>query len=88
MPRRHPRRRAGVPSLVPPVALPTPTALSLDRSAFSVGRLQDDDSQIDYWLAQPAEQRLAALELLRKSFNPGAYASQQLRGFLEVTQRT
>ncbi|MBC7365805.1 MAG: hypothetical protein H7343_03160 [Undibacterium sp.] len=23
-----------------------------------------------YWLARPAEQRLAALELLRESFNP------------------
>ena len=55
---------------------------------FSVGRLQDDDSQVDYWLAQPAEQRIAALELLRASFNPDAYAAQRLRGFLEVTQRT
>ncbi len=42
---------------------------------------------LDYWLAQPAEQRLAALELLRESYNPDAYASQRLRGFLEVTQR-
>lgn len=64
------------------------STFSLDRSAFSVGRLQDDDSQVDYWLAQPAEQRLAALELLRASFNPDAYAAQRLRGFLEVTQRT
>jgi len=63
------------------------STFSLDRSAFSVGRLQDDHSQVDYWLAQPAEHRLAALELLRKSFNPDAYASQRLRGFFEVTQR-
>jgi hypothetical protein len=69
------------------VAAPSPATFSLDRSAFSVGRLQDDDSQVDYWLAQPAEQRLAALELLRESYNPDAYAAQRLRGFLEVTQR-
>ncbi len=61
---------------------------SLDRTAFSVGRLQDEDSQVDYWLAQPAEQRLAALEFLRASFDPDACAAQRLRGFLEVTQRT
>ena len=64
------------------------TTFSLDRSAFSVGRLQDEESQVDYWLAQPPEQRLAALEFLRASFDPDAYASQRLRGFLEVTQRT
>jgi hypothetical protein len=75
------------PLTILPVAAPSPTTFSLDRSAFSVGRLQDDDSQVDYWLAQPPEQRLAALELLRASFNPDAYASQRLRGFLEVTQR-
>ena len=69
------------------VAAPSPATFSLDRSAFSVGRLQDDDSQVDYWLAQPAEQRLAALEILRESYNPDAYAAQRLRGFLEVTQR-
>jgi hypothetical protein len=69
------------------VAAPSPATFSLDRSAFSVGRLQDDDSQVDYWLAQPAEQRLAALELLRESYNPDACAAQRLRGFLEVTQR-
>lgn len=66
--------------------IPGPT-FSLDRSALSVGRLHDDDSQVAYWLAQPPEQRLAALEFLRATCNPDAYASQRLRGFLEVTQR-
>lgn len=64
------------------------STFSLDRSAFSVGRLHDEDSQVDYWLAQPPEQRLAALEFLRASLDPDAYASQRLRGFLEVAQRT
>jgi hypothetical protein len=73
---------------VPPVVASSPTKFSLDRSVFSVGRLQDDDSQVAYWLAQPAEQRLAALEFLRASFNPDAYAAHRFRGFLEVAQRT
>lgn len=60
---------------------------SLDRTAFSVGRLQDEDSQIDYWLSQPPERRLAAVEFLRSSLNPDAYAAQRLRGFLEVVKR-
>lgn len=60
---------------------------SLDRTAFSVGRLEDEDSQVDYWLSQPPERRLAALEHLRRSFNPDAYAAQGLRGFFETTRR-
>ncbi len=60
---------------------------SLDRTVFSVGRLQDDDSQVDYWLAQTPERRLAALEYLRRSFDPDAYAAQGLRGFLETVKR-
>lgn len=64
------------------------TTFTLDRSVVSVGRLHDDDSQVDYWLAQPPEQRLAALEFLRATCHPDAYASPRLRGFLEVTQRT
>lgn len=60
---------------------------SLDRSVVSIGRLGDDDSEVDYWLSQPPERRLAALELLRRSFDPDAYAAQGLRGFLEVVKR-
>jgi hypothetical protein len=67
--------------------IPGPT-VSLDRSALSVGRLHDDDSQVADWLAQPPEQRLAALAFLRATCNPEAYASQRLRGFPEVTRRT
>ena len=63
------------------------TTFSLDRTVFSVGRLQDDDSQVDYWLAQPPERRLAALEYLRRSFDPDAYAARGFRGFLETAQR-
>ena len=60
----------------------------MDRTAVSVGRLSDSDSQVDYWLSQPPERRLAALEFLRRSLNPDAYDTQRLRGFFEVTKRT
>ena len=64
------------------------TTFSLGRTVFSVGRLQDEDSQVDYWLAQPPERRLAALEYLRRSLNPDAYAARGFRGFLETAKRT
>lgn len=65
-----------------------PTSFTLDRSAFSVGRLNDEDSQVDYWLSQPAERRIAAVEFLRRSVNPDAYAKMTLRGFFETAKRT
>ena len=64
-----------------------PMSFTLDRSAFSVGRLNDEDSQVDYWLSQPPERRIAAVEFLRRSFNPDAYSAQRLHGFFETAQR-
>ena len=64
-----------------------PMSFTLDRSAFAVGRLNDEDSQVDYWLSQPPERRIAAVEFLRRSFNPDAYSAQRLHGFFETAQR-
>jgi len=63
-------------------------SFSIDRTVVSVGRLKDDDSQVGYWLSQPPERRLAALEFLRRSRDPDAYDTQRLRGFFEVVKRT
>jgi hypothetical protein len=60
---------------------------SLDRSAFSVGRLGDDDSQVDYWLSQPPERRIQAVEFLRGAFDQKAYSAQRLRRFFEAAKR-
>jgi hypothetical protein len=64
-----------------------PMSFTLDRSAFSVGRLNDEDSQVDYWLSQPPERRIAAVEFLRRSFNPDAYSAQRLHGLFETAKR-
>src|ERR1035438_4283421 len=40
----------------------------LDRSQFSVVRLADPDDAVEYWLSRPVEERLRALELLRRTF--------------------
>ena len=44
------------------------TDFRLDRSHFSVARLTDPDDALQYWLSRPVEERLCALELLRRTF--------------------
>jgi hypothetical protein len=57
----------------------------LDRTKFSVVRLTDPDDALEYWLSRPVEERLRALELLRKTFY-GASALEGLQRVLEVAQ--
>jgi hypothetical protein len=44
-----------------------PDAFRLDRTQFSVARLTDPDDAVAYWLSRPVEERLRALELLRRT---------------------
>ncbi len=81
-PRRH--SSSAYLGLMPKAAAP---AFSLDRSAFSVGRLHDEDNQVDYWLAQPPARRIEAVEFLRGASDPEAYSAQRLRRFFEAAKR-
>lgn len=58
----------------------------LDRTHFSVGRLTDPDDAVEYWLSRPVEERLRALELLRRTFYGYTSASEGLQRVLEVAQ--
>jgi hypothetical protein len=58
----------------------------LDRTQFSVVRLTDRDDAVAYWLSQPVEERLRALELLRRTFYGYTGASEGLQRVLEVAQ--
>jgi hypothetical protein len=58
----------------------------LDRTQFSVVRLTDPDDSVEYWLSRPVEERLRALELLRRTFYGYTSASEGLQRVLEVTQ--
>jgi hypothetical protein len=58
----------------------------LDRTQFSVARLTDADDAREYWLSRPVEERLRALELLRRTFYGYASASESLQRGLEVDQ--
>jgi hypothetical protein len=57
----------------------------LDRTHFSVARLTDPDDALEYWLSRPVEERLRALEFLRRTFY-GASASEGLQRVFEVAQ--
>ena len=58
----------------------------LDRTQFSVVRLTDPDDTAEYWLSRPIEERLRALELLRRAFYGSASAGEGLQRVLEVAQ--
>jgi hypothetical protein len=58
----------------------------LDRTRFSVARLTDPDDAVEYWLSRTVEERLRALELLRRTFYGYASASEGLQRVLEVAQ--
>jgi len=58
----------------------------LDRSQFSVARMTDPDDAVGYWLSRPVEERLQALEFLRRTFYGYTNASEGLQRVLEVAQ--
>ena len=60
--------------------------LKLDRTHFSVARLTDPDDALEYWLSRPVEERLRAMELLRRTFYGYTSASEGLQRVLEVAQ--
>jgi hypothetical protein len=57
----------------------------LDRTQFSVASLTEPDDALAYWLSRPVEERLRAIELLRRTFY-GSSATEGLQRVLEVAQ--
>jgi HAMP domain-containing protein len=58
----------------------------LDRSHFSVARLTDPDDALAYWLSRTVEERLRALERLRRISYGDTVATARLQRVLEVVQ--
>ena len=63
-----------------------PEEFRLDRTQLSVVRLTDRDDAVEYWLSRPVEERLRALELLRRTFYGYTGASEGLQRVFEVAQ--
>ena len=58
----------------------------LDRTQISVAHLTDPDDAVQYWLSRPVEERLQALELLRRTFYGYTSADEGLQRVLEIAQ--
>ena len=59
---------------------------SLDRTQFSVARLTDPDDALEYWLSRSVEDRLRALERLRRISYGDTVATAGLQRVLEVAR--
>lgn len=62
-----------------------------DRSTFRVRSIEDvdeDAERVDFWLSRPAEERLAAIETLRREWYGENYTSAGLPGVLVITHQT
>jgi hypothetical protein len=57
-----------------------------DRTQFSVARLTDPDDSLEYWLSRPVEERLRALERLRRISYGDTVASGRLQRVFEVAR--
>lgn len=60
--------------------------LHIDRSSFTVARLTDPDDSLSYWLSRSIDERLRALELLRRTFYGDSYSAAGLQRVLEVAR--
>jgi hypothetical protein len=64
----------------------SPDDIRLDRSAFSVGKLTDEDPDLEYWANSTPEDRLRHMELLRR-INYGRRATARFQRVLSIAKR-
>jgi hypothetical protein len=67
-------------------AVDSDAELNVDRSKFSVALLGDPDDSVAYWFTRPVEERLQAIELLRRTFYGYTKADERLQRVLEVVK--
>jgi len=60
----------------------------LDRGAFSVRGLHEEDDEKQYWAQKTPQERLEVLELMRQILYGYDPATTRLQRILTVTQRT
>jgi hypothetical protein len=62
-------------------------SIRLDKTAFSVVRLEDESDEKEFWRTQPPAARLEALELMRQVMYGYDPISDRLERVLEVIER-
>ena len=63
---------------------------TMDKTHISFRKLHDDDSDLAYWLTVPPEERIAALETLRRIYNgydPVTDRLQRVLSFAKLSSR-
>ena len=58
----------------------------LDKTAFSVGYLNDESGEKAYWLSKKPSERLEMIEFLRRINYGEAAASRRIQRFFEVAK--
>ena len=61
-------------------------AARLDRSAYSIGSMNDDREEVEYWRARSPEERMQALELMRQIIYGYDPATTRLQRILEIVE--
>ena len=59
----------------------------LDKTAFAIGHLRDPDDEKAFWLAKSPQERLAAIEIMRRIVYGYDPAITRLQRVLEITKR-
>jgi len=57
----------------------------VDRSAFSIGSLHDGGDEKEYWKSKTPQERMQAIEIMRKIIYGNASA-KRLSRFFEITE--
>jgi hypothetical protein len=63
------------------------TEYRLDKTAFSIARLEDEGDEKAFWISKTPEERLRAAEFLRQSLYGYDPATLRLQRVLEVVER-
>jgi hypothetical protein len=59
---------------------------SIDRKSFSVHNLHDHENDLQYWLSQTPQDRIAAIEMLRRINYGNDVSTARLQRFFEVAE--
>ena len=58
----------------------------IDRSAFSIGSLSDGGDEKDYWKSKSPQERIQAIEIMRKIIYGYDASTERLQRFFEITE--
>jgi hypothetical protein len=59
---------------------------TLDKTAFTIGKLHDGGDEKAYWLSKSPQERIQAIEIMRRIVYGEAATTQRLQRFFEITE--